>query len=340
MADLEDSLTIIITTSPTPSCPSPELVASVLASLPPELGAVPLIITFDHYSQPKSPHHQAGGRLKRGQVPAAMAAEYPAYINNVKSLFHPDPESLVETEDPYMHAFLSRCDHRSINDDGAVRTRPVLFLRQVYRQGFAFSLKSLLPHVRTQFLLVLQHDWVFTSPPPPFRTLLAIMSDVTEPLAINYVTFVARMSLRYERSRGGVHVNYGAVLCAARAKRRDRALQDSLVACLHFFDRPHLCSTDLYRQIFRSDVLRRGDFVEDTLGCAYVNAITAAETPEASIQAWQKYGAWMYYPDDGEVVAVRHTSGRTCLTQDRQRQRIEGYVEENRARRKEGEPED
>lgn len=311
-------LTIIITTSPTPSCPSPELVESVIASLPPDLLGIPLIISFDGFTISNN-DRRAYGRLKRGQIPQAMADEYPAYIDNVKALFQ-GPIS-GEVSDTKMHTYISKA-----HQEGA---RSITFIRHKYRQGFGFSVKSALDQCKTPLVLVLQHDWIFAVPDLPLARLTQIMQEEGE---VNYISFIARQSLRYERSRGESHARYRGVFEAARDLRRGRSLESDLVSCLHFFDRPHLCKASLYGEIFSSGLIRRGDFLEDTLGTAYLMSIANGKDDEASIAAWRKLGAWLYHPGSGDQVAIRHTAGRTSLTKSLQEKRIQDYIKVNQSR--------
>lgn len=311
-------LTIILTTSPVPSIPSTELVKGVLDSLPAELDLVPLIISFDGFTISQN-DQRLNGRLKKGQIPQALADLYPAYIAEVKALFHADVSP--ETEDSFMYTY------RSTTRDLTGR-RPVTFLRQRYRQGFGYSIKAALPHCTTPHVLILQHDWVFATAGIPWHTLLRSLQEERE---VRYITFIARQSRRYALSRGSSCARFKAVFDAAQALRRGRPLADELVACLHFFDRPHLCSVALYRQIFDLGRLRRGDFVEDTVGTWYGACIANAPTDAEAIEAWRTLGAWIHQPGIGDEVAIRHTSGRTVLAKTLQEERIREYVRTNRS---------
>lgn len=310
-------LTIIITTSPTPSAPFTELVESVLNSLPVQLQNLPLLISFDGYTLSQS-ITRLDGRLKRGQIPQSLANVYPDYITNVKRLFGPDVP--IESLDTRMHTHLSstHTDHREVT-----------FIRHKYRQGFALSVKSALYYCTTPNILVLQHDWVFTPSPIPITSLLEILHNEEE---VKYISFVARQSRRYEHAKGSYNLRYRAVFKASRALRHGRPIQDDLVACLHFFDRPHLCKVSNYEKLFSSGLVKRGDFIEDTVGTEYLRSISNSSTDEDAVRAWKEYGAWLYHPGDGDQVAIRHTSGRTCLAKEGQEARIKEYIRANQAR--------
>ncbi|KAJ9504115.1 hypothetical protein H2202_000171 [Exophiala xenobiotica] len=325
---IKDNLTIILTTSPTPSIPSTELVCGVLESLPPALCLAPLIITFDGFTICQNDNY-LDGRLKRGQIPLRMAELYPEYVDNVTKLFPPaadGPTSPSQEVDAKTGALVTHVQ--------AEAGRSVTFIQHQRCQGFALSVKAALSYCATPFVMVLQHDWVFEIV-PPFPQLLRILRDEQSDVA--YLTFVARHSKRYEHVRGSSNQRFRAVLDAARTTRHGRELDQDLVACLHFYDRPHIATAERYRQIFETNPqLRRGDFLEDVVGTRYSDAIGKASSNEEAVQAWKKIGAWMYAPDGGGLRALRHTSGRTTLTGIQQKARIAAYIEENNRARAEG----
>jgi hypothetical protein len=77
-------LTLIITTSPTPSAPSAELISSALDSFRshcPNLLRCSLILVFDTYDCIVST-----ARLKEGCVTAEQTVDYSLYKRNVKKL--------------------------------------------------------------------------------------------------------------------------------------------------------------------------------------------------------------------------------------------------------------
>ncbi|CAF1053031.1 unnamed protein product [Rotaria sp. Silwood1] len=174
--------------------------------------------------------------------------------------------------------------------------------------------------------MILQHDWLFTSPHPPMSHLLSILQTEDE---VQYIGFVARMSLNYETSRGQSHSYYRYIFSQARNLRSDRPFSKDLIACLHWFDRPHLCSVETYRQIFGMSIVKRGNFLEDTFGVEYIQSMKNALTKEAAFEEWKKWGAWMYYPDNGKTVTVRHLHGRINLLGERQEETIKKMIKAN-----------
>lgn len=313
-------LTIIITTSPTPSAPHPELITSVLNSLPPSLYKLHLIITFDGYNISQSNRK----RLKKGQIPQSMADAYGPYIENVKSLFNTtvSPEQF----DGRMHTFISEAHNPSSMHGGRIT-----FIRHKFRQSFGFSVKAALNYCKSENVLVMQHDWIFVPPTtPPLFDLVNIMTTEVE---VNYITFITRQSVRYEYTFGSNHTRKKAVFCASRQLRTTRPYPNDLIACLHFFDRPHLCSVALYNKIFSLNVVRRGDFIEDIMGTQYLRSIVTASSDEESIQKWLTFGCWMYYPRDGTEIVIRHISGRTSLVKEEQKELVKNYIRENKLRK-------
>ena len=79
-----DLLTLVITTSPTPSAPSTDLLSQILASFRefcPELVRCRVILVLDTYD-----HISSTARLKKGHVTAEGARNYAEYKNNAKRL--------------------------------------------------------------------------------------------------------------------------------------------------------------------------------------------------------------------------------------------------------------
>ncbi|KIW11189.1 hypothetical protein PV08_10489 [Exophiala spinifera] len=325
--ELGDRLTIILTTSPTPSIPSTELIRGVLRSLAPSLSTVPLIITFDGFTICQNDKY-LDGRLKKGQIPQQMAEAYPSYIANVKRLFSQTDVPVVQEAAMDHPKWRPPIVSRAIEGE-----RSVTFIQHRRRQGFALSVVSALKHCTTPFVLVLQHDWVFEVE-PPIQQLLTALRDEPD---VNYITFVARKSTRYELTMGNSNVRLRAVFDAAKAMRRGSPLQSDLVPCLHFYDRPHLISVAKYYEILDAyPKLRKGDFFEDAIGTRFSHSISGACSNEDAIQAWKRIGTWMYAPDGGLSRAVRHTSGRTTLAEEQEKARKQAYITENLLAKLEG----
>ena len=304
-----DLLTIIITTSPVPSSPSPDLIKNTIGSLPDSLSKVPIVISFDNFTIDPDECE----KLKKGYISKDLANRYPAYIENVCNLFG-DVSCLSDRQDCFVSTSLNR---------------DVTFLILKQRHGFAFSIKIALDYVKTPYIMILQHDWLFAFH-PPISHLLSILQTEDE---VQYIGFIARMSLNYETSKGHSHLYYRYIFSQARNLRLHRSLNNDLIACLHWFDRPHLCSVETYRQIFAMSIMKRGDFLEDTFGTEYIKNMTNASTKEAALEQWQKWGAWLYYPNNGETVTVRHQHGRLNLLGEREKEKINNIIKSNLEKR-------
>lgn len=304
-----DLLTIILTTSPVPSCPSAALIKNTLNSLPNSLSDVPIVITFDNFTVATNDN----GRLKKGCVPQDMADRYPDYIENVRQLFGNTSYS---------------SDHLDCSVSfSLIRNATFLVLRK--RNGFAFSVKIALNYVKTPYILILQHDWCFTFH-PPISHLLSILHNEED---VQYIGFLARMSLNYVTSKAHSHSYYRYIFSQARSLRLGRPLSDDLVACLHWFDRPHLCSTEIYRQIFSMSIIKQGDFIEDTFGTEYIKSMINAPSREVAFEQWKRWSAWMYYPDDGKTVTIHHQHGRLNLLGEKQEEKIKKLIQSNMNKR-------
>lgn len=172
--DIASLLTIILTTSPTPSAPSTDLVATVLASFRahcPALLACPVIVVFDTYD-----HVGPQLRLKKGWVTPVEVANYDTYKENVKQLVvnvwgGRGGETTVETgQAEYGSPMIA---------DNAVpftitRTAGgrIAFLEPSQRLGFGLAVRTAVRAAATPYVWVQQHDWTLAADIP-----LAAMLD-------------------------------------------------------------------------------------------------------------------------------------------------------------------
>jgi len=147
---------------------------------------------------------------------------------------------------------------------------------------------------------------------------------------------MARGSLEYVKSKE-IIPNFRHAFREALELRKDRVLGAELQACFHWFDRPHLCSVEMYKKIFDMHILKRGDFIEDTFGTKYMTAIHDALTKQDAFLKWKKFGAWIYYPDNGKTTHLKHGNGRMNLLGTRQEELIESYKKTSKKRDKKGE---
>lgn len=172
-------MTIILTTSPTPSAPSTDLVAAVLASFRahcPALLACSVIVVFDTYD-----HIGPQLRLKKGWVTPVEAAHYDAYKANVKQLVQETwttgTESEVEIENG-----LAEYGSPMIADNAVpftittVTTKTaggrISFVEPTQRLGFGLAVRTAVRAATTPYVWVQQHDWTLSADIP-----LAAMLD-------------------------------------------------------------------------------------------------------------------------------------------------------------------
>jgi hypothetical protein len=171
-------LTIIITTSLTPSAPSTELISSVLESYwahCPSLLECRVIVVFDGYDRvvPEA-------RLKKGCVTSEQAKHFSLYKENAKKLIleqHFQGNQLI--------TFIQKeadAEYGSPNDSqNSVRytarqthDEKVTFIEPSRRLGFGLAVRTALRMTSTPYVWIQQHDWILTSS-FPIEPLLQIM---------------------------------------------------------------------------------------------------------------------------------------------------------------------
>ncbi|CAK7239647.1 MAG: hypothetical protein STHCBS139747_001081 [Sporothrix thermara] len=179
--DIARLLTIVLTTSPTPSAPATGLVAAVLASFRahcPALLACPVIVVFDTYD-----HVGAQLRLKKGCVTPVEAAHYDAYKANVKALVRETwaGETAEKTDDKtgdvveegtaeYGSPFL--VDNTVPFTITRTAGGRVTFVEPAMRLGFGLGVRTAVRAATTPYVWVQQHDWTLAADIP-----LAAMLD-------------------------------------------------------------------------------------------------------------------------------------------------------------------
>lgn len=325
---ISDSLTVIITTSPTPSAPTTDLISSILASFRlhcPELHNVSVIITFDTFD-----HVAARNRLKKGTVTEEGAAIFDAYKANVKELvldsYTPDSSSRIFTitTGKAEYGLAEQPVYTVPYTVTQTTDGKVTFIEPSQRLGFGLSVRTALRIATTPYVWVHQHDWTLISD-IPLSSLLSIMADSTRtasssadtvtgvsPLPpVHYVCFPSVRMLRYAVS---AHVTqFPALRALTKELKRDYAVllpsgQSETVPLTPLFfwhDKPHLASRTHYlERIFPGRLaIGRGDFIEDRIG--------QRARDQMKTGVWDRWGCWLYYPDDGRRLVVRHLHGRT-----------------------------
>ncbi|CAK7215178.1 hypothetical protein SCUCBS95973_002393 [Sporothrix curviconia] len=175
--DISSLLTIILTTSPTPSAPATDLVAAVLASFRahcPALLACPVIVVFDTYDRVGKQL-----RLKKGCVTPVEAANYDAYKANVKSLVKetwPGKEAADRGEETEQGQAEYGSPFIADNSVPFTLTRAaggrVAFVEPAMRLGFGLAVRTAVRAATTPYVWVQQHDWTLAADIP-----LAAMLD-------------------------------------------------------------------------------------------------------------------------------------------------------------------
>ncbi|KAI1212113.1 uncharacterized protein F4807DRAFT_387993 [Annulohypoxylon truncatum] len=309
---VSSQLTVIITTSPTPSAPSTELISAILSSFRSHcslLLSCRVIVVFDTYDRIAT-----HARLKKGQVTPDGARTFDDYKRNVRKLilkeFRQDDseENLVEGhgEAEFGHSaveanFVSFLTSQTVDEQ-------VTFIEPAKRLGFGLAVRSALRLTTTPFVWVQQHDWPLVSD-ITLEPLLDIMrrSESDENTPVKYICFPSIRLLSYADS---AHVTHFPMLKGLTASlKRDFVMESGvsvpLTPMFFWHDKPHLASTQHYlSRVFPTRLsMSRGAFIEDTIGQRSRN--------QMKLGNWVKWATWLYYPDNGERLCLRHLQGRT-----------------------------
>lgn len=315
-------LTVIITTSPTPSAPSTGLIAAVSQSFRthcPELLACPVIVILDTFD-----HVGAQPRLKKGVVTDEGAGHHDAYKQNVKRLVlaeyrrpRPDrgdggdaPEPLVESRGQAEYGLETEANSVDLLIS---RTRDgrVTFVEPSKRLGFGLGVRSGLRLAGTPYVWIQQHDWPLAAD-IPVRSILRVMDDGGRAeTAAAPVKYVCLPSVRMRSYATSDHVvKFPALRALTASLRSPRYVTDAdaavpLTPLFFWHDKPHLASTAHYLdRVFPTRLaMPRGAFIEDLVGQRARDQMKEGN--------WARWACWLYYPDDGKRLCVRHLQGRT-----------------------------
>ncbi|TGJ87515.1 hypothetical protein E0Z10_g1291 [Xylaria hypoxylon] len=309
-----DLVTLIITTSPTPSAPSTDLISNILSSFKlhcPALLSCRIIVVFDTYDRIGECM-----RLKKGQITAEGARAVELYKLNIKDLilkeWYPEEKgaSRVLVHGQALAEFGSPClveNHVALStsqtDDGRVA-----FIEPAARLGFGLAVRSALRMAETPYVWVQQHDWPLVRD-IPLGSLLEVMqaSEGDSAVPVKYICLPAIRMLSYATS---AHVEQFPTLrtLTAELKRDFKTSRPEVVVPLTplFFwhDKPHIASTAHYlARVFPTRLaIARGDFIEDSIG-------QRART-QMKDGNWVKWACWLYCPGDGREVCLQHRHGR------------------------------
>ncbi|KAK8052379.1 hypothetical protein PG993_003764 [Apiospora rasikravindrae] len=346
---VSDLLTVILTTSITPSAPSSELIEAILQSFQrhcPSLTSCRVIVVFDSYDQivPQA-------RLKRGQVTAEQASNFDLYKVNVKKLvleqYFPGRNEEVPLSVSKGEAeFGSPCIVTNSVPFEARQTcdKQVTFIEPSRRLGFGLAVREALRLTETPYVFVAQHDWSIIADIPIEHMLHVMQASESDPaVPVKYVCLPAVRMLSY-----AVHadvIRHRALRELTSTLKRDfpfpssssissdgsgseeleagRTTSVPLTPMFFWHDKPHICSTAHYlARVFPSRLaMLRGDFIEDKIG-------QRART-QMKEGLWSKWATWLYYPDEGKQLCLRHLHGRTWRGTEGEERKLALYRAQN-----------
>ena len=280
-------LTLIITTSPTPSAPSTELFSSIFESFRihcPILLKCDVVVVFDGFDRVVS-----DPRLKKGCVTAEQAENYSLYKENIKEfmieLYKTDKDTITWTEsDGYAMQYgigdyekkfpyedRNVVVYKALQPFGRFGTR-LTFIEPNRRMGFGLAVHAAVCSAEN-YVWVHQHDWILTSP-IPLNALLSVMrSSESNPTApIKYVCLPAVRTLKYSES--AEVVKFPALRKLTSELKGDYSPDEfpdtkvPLTPLFSWHDKPHIASAEHYKaRVFPSRLaMMRGDFIEDKTG--------------------------------------------------------------------------
>lgn len=331
---LAESLTIIITTSPTPSAPSTELLDSILRSFRlycPDLLTCRVVVVVDTFDRIAPVN-----RLKKGCVTAEGAENFQSYRQNVQELIlrefgeaqlSGDDDKLAMTEEQGTAEFGSPGTPANPNYTTfkirRTRGRRVTFIEPAERLGFGLAVRSALRAVETPYVWVQQHDWRLDSS-VPVDSIVEVMaaSEADEEAPVRYVCLP---SVRLTGYADSGHVTpFPALRDATALLRREFGTRDGsaqgtvpLTPLFFWHDKTHIASTAHYLgRVFPSRLaMPRGAFIEDHIGQRARNQMKEGQ--------WRRWACWLYYPEDGKRICLRHLHGRTWRGAEAERKKIE-----------------
>ncbi|KAI1827572.1 hypothetical protein F4861DRAFT_325933 [Xylaria intraflava] len=308
-------VTLIITTSPTPSAPSTDLISDILNSFRvycPVLLSCRIIVVFDTFDRIGERM-----RLKKGQITAEGAQALELYKLNVKQLILEEwyPGSKDTSRDFVRGHGLAEYGSPHLAENyvpfstSQTGDKRVTFIEPAGRIGFGLAVRSALRMTETPYVWVQQHDWPLVRD-IPLPSLLEVMqaSEADSSVPVKYVCLPAVRMLSYATS---AHVVQFPVLRELTSQlKRDffpKSQPDTgipLTPLFFWHDKPHIASTAHYlARVFPSRLaIARGDFIEDSIGQR-----ARTQMKEGN---WVKWACWLYYPDDGKTICLQHRHGR------------------------------
>jgi hypothetical protein len=248
--DIPSMLTLLLTTSPVQSNPSTELLEGCLGSFAhvPALAGVRRIIVCDGCRETEAISGKRG--FRSGWVTAPGARRYSDFKMKLREL----------------------TANAAAGDDKAALWKDTEILELNERSGFGFAVKAALPHVRTEYVIVVQHDRFFMRPLDLHPLLRAMVLD---PVDINCIYLATSNVSDYaHRTRSGRFrcADGSPIELMNHAKNPDGCGLDApgLLPMLIWLDSTHIARTQWYSEyVFKTDppvLVARGGFIEDKLG--------------------------------------------------------------------------
>ncbi|TQS32046.1 hypothetical protein Golomagni_07652, partial [Golovinomyces magnicellulatus] len=250
-------LTLIITTSPSPSAPSTALPSSVLQSFRTHCRSLldcRTIVVFDTYERvaPTS-------RLKKGCITEEDVEKYTKYKENCKELF------LQEYGQDVLEAkFIRQTGEAEYGSPNS--TPPVPFTItstengqlsfvevQDRRLGFGLAVRTALRVTETPYVWVHQHDWALIQD-IPISSLLSVMQDPYSGLEtpIKYVCLPSGRRISYATSDQVMPFpelrKLARLLTNTYTSRTNSSASIPLTPMFFWHDKPHIASTNHYLQ--------------------------------------------------------------------------------------------
>ncbi|KAI1488600.1 hypothetical protein F5X96DRAFT_644871 [Biscogniauxia mediterranea] len=362
---LPELITLIITTSPTPSAPSTELVEATLAGFRahcPDLlsRGCRVVVVLDTYDRVG-----ASARLKKGQVTPEGAALADAYRRNVRALVlreygygEPDLELELQSGPNAIAEYGSPCIETNAVAYATTRTpdRRVTFIEPERRLGFGLAVREALRAAATPYVWVQQHDWPLVRR-VPLRGIVEVMrasEEDEEDGDVPPVRYVCLPSVRMLAYAASAHVlkfpalrrltaglkrefvvpstttttttmttTPDMVAVSEGEKEEEEGASTSIPLTPLFFwhDKPHVASRAHYlARVFPSRLaVPRGAFIEDTIGHRAREQMKDGN--------WAKWACWLYYPDEGRRVCLRHLNGRKWRGAEEEMRKKEMWME-------------
>ncbi|GKT65720.1 hypothetical protein ColTof4_03514 [Colletotrichum tofieldiae] len=198
-ATISDLLTLIITTSPTPSAPSTELLDAVFQSIRlhcADLLLCRIIVILDTFERIGEV-----ARLKKGQVTEEGARDFRRYTDNVKHLVLEtygqidSKDELIQEQGEAEYGYNGRA--ASVTTNVATYTvnrtqdRRVSFVEPSERLGFGLAVRTALRITTTPYVWIHQHDWtlVYDIPVAPMLDVMKT-NDADEEGPVNMPTLL------------------------------------------------------------------------------------------------------------------------------------------------------